>query len=1263
MFSPPGRALAQDTPDPETVVVPGTIQSKLGCSGDWQPDCADTALTYNADKAVWEGTFALPAGSYEYKIALNGSWTENYGLGGQQDGPNIPLVLGQDTQVTFTYNHKTHQITDSVNASGAPVQAPQPDLVVIPGTLQSELGCSGDWQPDCPATALAYDEEDGVWQGAFTVQPDNDQDKQGSRYKAALNGSWAVNYGRNAQSGGADIPLILTEPTEVKFYYDHKTHWVADSVNEVIAVAMGTFQSELGCAGDNDPGCLRSWLQDPGGTGTLALTTRDLPPGDYEVKVALNESTDETYGADGAPDGTAIPFTVSEGNEVYLGYDPITHALTVSTQGAPRGDLTKFHAHWVTRDTIAWNTPRPEEQGITYALYYAPDGGLKLEPDGVTGGQFIPLKYSLGGLPFTVVQKRPFINGFAPIKIDPADFDKLPGILRSQTAVVVLDKDGKVLDATSIQIPGVLDDLYSYDGPLGVTFDGDVPTLRVWAPTARSVTLHLFDDSKAAASATLSMTVDAGAGVWNITGEPGWTGKFYLYEVEVYVPSTGKVEKNLVTDPYSFSLSMNSTRSQIVDLADSALMPAGWADTAKPPLAAPEDIVLYELHIRDFSISDASVPQDLRGTYRAFTVSESNGMKHLKELAEAGLTHIHLLPAFDIASVNEDKSAWQTVDEQTLAALPPDSEEQQLLVGPTRENDGFNWGYDPFHYTTPEGSYSTNPDGPTRILEFREMVQALNRIGLRVVMDVVYNHTNASGQNDNSVLDKIVPGYYHRLNADGRVETSTCCQNTATENAMMEKLMIDSLVTWATAYKVDGFRFDLMGHHMVSNMVNVRAALDGLTLADDGVDGKAVYVYGEGWNFGEVADNKRGVNATQLNIGGTGIGVFNDRLRDAARGGGPFGDPREQGFITGLFTAPSDFAGQGGEADQKAKLLKYTDWIRVALAGNLKEYALVDASGQPVTGEAVDYNGSPAGYTLDPQENIVYASAHDNETLFDAIQWKAPAEASVADRTRMNSLGVSLVMLSQGVPFFHAGDDLLRSKSLDGNSYNSSDWFNKIDWTGQRDNWGVGLPAFGNARWDLMAALLGNPALKPAPENILSAAAHFREMLQIRKSSALFRLQTAEQIQRALTFLNTGPEQTPGLIVMRLTDADGLDDNYKDIVVLFNAQPEAVTFADESLKGLALTLHPVQQSSADVSVRDSKFDSASGAFSVPGRTTVVFVVKEEKVEPTVTAAPAITATPASESPAAQPPTLWIALGGVLVAGLAGLFFWRRSAKK
>ncbi len=489
-------------------------------------------------------------------------------------------------------------------------------------------------------------------------------------------------------------------------------------------------------------------------------------------------------------------------------------------------------------------------------------------------------------------------------------------------------------------------------------------------------------------------------------------------------------------------------------------------------------------------------------------------------------------------------------------------------------------------------------------------MKALNESGLRVVMDVVYNHTNASGQGENSVLDRVVPGYYHRLNADGAVEKSTCCENTATEHDMMRRLMIDSVVTWAKEYRVDGFRFDLMGHHMLEDMQAVRAALDALTLEEDGVDGKSIYMYGEGWDFGEVANNARGKNATQLNIAGTGIGVFNDRLRDAVRGGNPFDDPRLQGFATGLVLTNNANESRDVE-DQQIQLNNYTDWIRLGLAGNLASFELVRSDGKTVPGRLISYNSAPAGYAADPQENIVYVSAHDNQTLFDAVQAKVPAEATLADRVRMNNLALSIVMFSQGVPFFHAGDDILRSKSFNPNSYNSGDWYNKLDWTYESNNWGVGLPLEGTAQWEVYQPLLADPALAPAKTDIEFASSVFREFLQIRKSSKLFRLETEEQVKDMLSFYNTGPEHIPGLIVMHLNDVESIDPAYEEIIVLFNARPDETTFSDAAFAGKDFALHSVQQESMDERVRGSRFDATSGAFTVPGRTTAVFNILNE----------------------------------------------------
>lgn len=831
--------------------------------------------------------------------------------------------------------------------------------------------------------------------------------------------------------------------------------------------------------------------------------------------------------------------------------------------------LSQARAYWVSEDTIVWPA--------------APDGSITLH--GGPEGPGLPLQRDPGELPPPLREKLPHLAGMPVWKIRPEDRPRVPGLLKGP--VWVSARDGG--DATGLQIQGVLDDLYTYEGPLGAAFGpGNVPTLRVWAPTARSVRLHLFADAgPATAAAVVPMRNDPATGVWSATGAADWYGRYYLYEVEVWVRGLGVVT-NRVTDPYSVSLAKNSRRSQILSLADPAAKPAGWDSLVEPRLDGFEDVVLYELHVRDFSAGDPTVPEPLRGTFKAFTLTDSLGMRHLRSLAEAGLTHLHLLPVFDFATVDEERARWR-LPEGDLAGFPPDSEEQQARVSAVADLDGYNWGFDPWHYTVPEGSYAVEPEGAARVREFREMVQALHGVGLRVVMDVVYNHTYAAGQDEQSVLDRIVPGYYHRLNADGEVETSSCCPNTASEFNMMEKLMIDSVVTWARDHRIDGFRFDLMGHHMKRNLERVRAALDALTPPRDGVDGAKVFLYGEGWSFGEVAGNARGVQASQLNLAGTGIASFNDRLRDGVR--------------LGLMSC-----------SERDRLLQCADWIRVGLAGNLAAHPLKDRFGNAVTGSGIDYHGQPAGYARDPQEVISYVEAHDNETLFDVIQLQVPPSTGMADRVRLQNLGMSLVGLGQGVPFFHAGGELLRSKSLDRNSYNSGDWFNRLDLTRTANNWGVGLPPAreNQGNWPRHRPLLADPALRPGPQDIAAAYAHFLEILGIRKSCRLLRLPTGHEVIDRLRFHNTGPDQIPGLLAFTVTDATGaVDPHCRLVAVVFNATGEARSLTVGELAGEPLVLHPLQARSADPLVRTAAFDRATGTFSVPALTTAVFWASRE----------------------------------------------------
>jgi pullulanase len=1107
--------------------------------------------------------------------------------------------------------------TDIVIPQSPTADAPQ--SVTIAGTVQSVLGCPNDWDPSCETTFMTYDAEDDLWKATFDL-PAGEYE-----YKAALNGGWEVSIGQNGnfESGSANIALSLTEDSMVTFIYNHKTGYVFDSINQIIANVPGNYQDEIGCPGEWQPTCLRTILEDPDGDGIYTYLAIGIPAGGYEAKVAFNESWTLNYGADGAQDGPDILFDVPEsGMLTVFNFNTADNVMTIETVPAPegmempevtvvRGNLKTAQAYWVDQSTILWNA-RDAADDTAYQLQVNLDGNLELSGTGVERGVELDLTVSDEPLSDALTERFPHLANLTVLKLPEEELDRVPALLRGQVAVAAVSPDGMLLDATALQTAGVLDDLYTNDEVLGVSWDeSGLPTIRVWAPTAKNVSLHLFADADPETQAIpQAMTRDEATGVWTVTGESDWLGQYYLFQVQVFVRTTGNVETNLVTDPYSLSLTQNSTRSQLIDLSSDELKPEGWDTLEKPELAAPEDITVYELHVRDFSIFDESVSEEHRGKFLAFTETESDGMQHLIALAEAGLSHLHLLPAFDIATINENAEERVEPDVKDLASYPPDSDQQQAIIVPIRDQDGFNWGYDPYHYTVPEGSYSTNPEDTTRIVEFRQMVQALNENGLRVVMDVVYNHTNSAGQAERSVLDKIVPDYYYRLDENGNVTTSTCCPNTASEHNMMEKLMIDSLIVWATEYKIDGFRFDLMGHHMLRNMESVRAALDALTLEDDGVDGKSIYIYGEGWNFGEVQDNARGVNATQLNVGGTGIGTFSDRLRDAVRGGNPFGGLQEQGFINGLYVNPNGIT-PGTEAEQLDRLLLFSDQIRVGLAGNLADYTFTDRTGEEVTGADVPYGASPTGYTLDPQEHIVYIDKHDNETLFDIIQLKAPLETSMEDRVRMQNLGNSIIMLSQGVPFYQAGTDLLRSKSLDRNSYNSGDWFNALDFSYEENNWGKGLPLStdNSANYAIFAPLLANPGLKPTEEDILRANEHFQEMLQVRYSSPLFRLQTAEQIQAMLSFQNTGPDQIAGVIVMTLTDEEDLDPDYEQIVVIFNATPESVTLTDEMFVDQSFELHPILTASSDEIVQTSTFDAENASFDVPALTTAVFVME------------------------------------------------------
>ena len=865
-------------------------------------------------------------------------------------------------------------------------------------------------------------------------------------------------------------------------------------------------------------------------------------------------------------------------------------------------------AHLVSSNSLKWDIAIVPES--SYQLRYSLTGDIEIDSETLEpkGGIALPLSPSSS----TKIDKFPHLDTFKDFSLNGSSGLEAT-LAKSQLVVFALNKDGQIFQATKVQKAGFLDENFTFPGHLGVITDSDKTSFRLWSPTSLQVILKIYNHNKKLLSSHPMALKEKG--VWAFEGSEKLSSNrlYYRYEIQAYHPSSEQVEVYEVVDPYSVSLSNNGRYSQIVNLSDADLKPTGW-DLIKKESIQPADISIYEVHIRDFSINDKSLPDTVRGTYNAFDWEQyqSMGMSHLKSLASSGLSHVQVLPASDFATVEEIKSKQinlsNTVndlckiiavplnicDEQadstlqeTFENLSKESGEIQYINSFLRDLDGFNWGYDPLVFGTPEGSYSSNPDNTSRILEFRNMVKGLNDIGLKLSLDVVYNHTYSSGLNENSVLDKVVPAYYHRRHPQtGAVETSSCCDNTASEHNMMEHLMIQTLQSWAKDYKVDAFRFDLMGHHMKSNMLAIQKAL-----------GPNIYLYGEGWNFGEVANNSRGTNATQLNMAGTGIGSFNDRLRDAVRGGGPFDCGyllTQQGLGNGLFTNPNEFGGLIEPASENPDCKEKDNWravpieeqiipyqdladrLRVGLAGSVKAYEMVDRTGQLKRAEEISYFGAPSAFTDSPVESINYISKHDNQTLWDINQLKLPKSNSMADRVKTQKLGFSINLLAQGIPFFQLGSDILRSKSLNRDSYNSGDWFNYIDYELEGHGWNRGLPRKDKdgQNWELFSEILGAVPDSPSKTHMQDVHSHVKKLLELRYSSPLLRLSTGKQVADKIKFNNTGPTQKLGLISMSLHDnchSEDLDPDVEEFLILFNVSNHELAWnvSDESYE-----LHP-----------------------------------------------------------------------------------------
>jgi len=878
---------------------------------------------------------------------------------------------------------------------------------------------------------------------------------------------------------------------------------------------------------------------------------------------------------------------------------------------------TDARAVWLDQSMLRW--PARDASGRFKLVYSSTGNVVALVGRKVSGAQrTFALSVLRSAIPDALNTRFKYLGESGVLLGIPAgDQAAIAALLQGQLLLVHEDSRGRIKDATAVQHAGFIDAFYAPKAVLqqdfGVTISNVETQFKLWAPTASAVSVCLYADAASPAKRLVAMRKDSASGVWSARADSDLSGASYQFLVDVYARGTGQV-RNLVSDPYSISLNAGGERSYIADLNAPGLMPEAWAENKRPAvLAEATDMSIYELHVRDFSVNDASVSAALRGKYLAFTDTQSNGMRHLAALQKSGLTDVHLLPVFDFATVPE-----VGCESPEIPNAAPDSEAQQARAAQSRASDCYNWGYDPKHFGAPEGSYASDANaGAVRVREFRAMVEALHRTGLRVGMDVVYNHTSHSGQQAQSVLDRIVPGYYHRLNLQGEVERSTCCENTATEHAMMAKLMIDTAVRWVRDYRIDSFRFDLMGHQPLSEMLALQKAVDAAA-------GRPVQLVGEGWNFGEVANNQRFVQAAQLSLAGSGIASFSDRARDAARGGGCCDSGldivRRQGFLNGLHYAPnalnSASNGLNGASNvaSRIELLKAADLMRLGLAGSIASYKMTDYQGQLRTLSQFDYAGQPAGYVQQPFEVVNYVENHDNPTLFDLNVLKLPIETSSSERARVQILGAASVLLSQGIPYIHAGMEGLRSKSLDRNSYDSGDWFNRIDWRFNDNYFGTGLPpkSDNGANYAIFKPLLANAALKPSAADIQWTRDRFLELMQIRASTQLLRLPDAPAINKRLKFINTGAAQIPTVLAGILDGLDLPNAGFKRLAFFINVDIAPHIISAPSEIGLRYLLHPVQRAAVanDARLADARFNAELAEFSVPARTAVVFVVEE-----------------------------------------------------
>ncbi len=583
-------------------------------------------------------------------------------------------------------------------------------------------------------------------------------------------------------------------------------------------------------------------------------------------------------------------------------------------------------------------------------------------------------------------------------------------------------------------------DLWTYYTPQATTF-------KLWSPVAEEAVVKLYEKGEGGMPLEVYSFEQKNGGLWEIEVPYNLSGIYYTYQVKTegrWLEETPGI--------YARAVGVNGKRAMVIDLA--ATNPPGWENDRGPLVEHPNDIILYELHIRDLTIhphSGSSHPGKYAGLTEKGTRNRdglATGFDHIREL---GVTHIHLLPAFDYCSVDESKPG-----------------EPQ-----------YNWGYDPQNYNVPEGSYATDPfNAEVRVKEFKQMVKAVHDEGLGVIMDVVYNHT---GFTDEADFNLEVPGYYYRQTNDGNWSDASGCGNeTASERAMVRKFIIESCKHWVREYHIDGFRFDLMAIHDIETMNLLTEELKKIN--------PSIVVYGEGWTAGgsPLPDSHKALKANTKKL--KQVAAFSDDLRDAVKGS--VFDEKSRGFVSGA---------TGVEEKIKFGVAGCTDHPQL-------DFGWI--------------NFSQGGWAAEPWQSVSYVSCHDNHTLYDKLKLSCKG-AREEEIKKMHMLANGIVLTSQGIPFLHAGVELMRSKGGEHNSYNLPDSVNRIDWN-----------------------------LKTKNRDVFT---WYKELIALRKAHPAFRMPDAGLLARHLVFTVT----EAGLVGFQLKDhANG--DSWKNILVFYNARKKAV---------------------------------------------------------------------------------------------------------